>query len=191
MFWRSANCSDRRLQLLFSSKLRLAWFSNHVTAPITFRLCNKSNSCISNGISNKNDYFAISGLNRCKELSCVFSLITFQILKELQLFNFEALCLEKHFRWAMHGFRGTFFKILVIQISLLKILAWIPAIIFFEFLPCVISPLLFYSISKCISNEQAIDIKSYLLIIILNNTVTDNPHIHVDHRVTAMLALFQ
>ena len=77
MFWRSANCCDGRLQLLFSSNHCLAWFSNHVTAPITFRPCNKSNSCISNGISNKNDYFAISGLNRCKELSCVFSLITF------------------------------------------------------------------------------------------------------------------
>ena len=114
MFWRSANCCDGRLQLLFSSKLRLAWFSNHVTAPITFRLCNKSNSCTSNGISNKNDYFAISGLNRCKELSCVFSLITLflKILKELQLLNFQALWLEKHFRWAVHGFKGLYSKYL-------------------------------------------------------------------------------
>ena len=104
MFWRSANCCDWRLQLLFSSKLRLAWFSNHVTAPITFRPCNKSNSCISNGISNKNDYFAISGLNRCKEPSCVFSLITFcKYWKNCSCSTFKPW---KHFRWAMHGFRG-------------------------------------------------------------------------------------
>ena len=175
----SANCCDRGLQLLFSSfELRLAWFSNHVTAPITFRLCNKSNSCISNGISNKNDYFAISGLNRCKELSCVFSLIAFLNIERIataQLSSFLAwktLSLSDAWIW------GSLFKILVIQISLLKILAWIPAIIFFELLPCVISPLLFYSISKCISNEQAIDTNSYLLFIILNNTVTDKEDIY-------------
>ena len=93
LFWRSGNCCDGRLQLLFPFKPRLAWFSNHVTAPITFRLCNKSNSCIPNGISNKNDYFAISGLNRCKELSCVFSLIAFLNIERIataQLSSFLA-----------------------------------------------------------------------------------------------------
>ena len=98
MFWRSANCCDGRLQLLFSSKLRLAWFSNHVTAPITFRPCNKSNSCTSNGISNKNDYFAISGLNRCKEPSCVFSLITFyKYWKNCSCSTFKLFALKNTF----------------------------------------------------------------------------------------------
>ena len=39
--------------------------------------------------------------------------------------------------------------------------------------------------------QYTCDINSYHLFIILNNTVTDNLHIHVEYRETAMLAMFQ